>query len=125
MKFTAQDVVDIALGLMNDQKANAGGYSEFYLPILNTVLSECKDAENALRYRDGLEELQEAPYLESLGDIIPYRAELVRNVLPYGLGMFLFLGDDENVKATFFSSKYDEGKSKYSPAVYVETGDVY
>jgi hypothetical protein len=125
MEFTAHDVVDITLGLMNDQKANSGGYSEFYLPVLNTVLSECKDAENALRYRDGMEELQDAPYLKSLTEVIPYHAELVRNVLPYGLGMFLFLGDDENVKATFFSSKYDEGKGKYSPAVYVETEDVY
>lgn len=125
MEFTAQDVVDITLGLMNDQKANSGGYSEFYLPILNTVLSECRELENVFRYRDGMEELEDAPYLESLTDVIPYHAELVRNVLPYGLGMFLFLGDDENVKATFFSTKYDENKNKYTPAVYVETEDVY
>ena len=38
MKFTAQMLFDITIGLMNDQKSNSSGYSEYFLPILNTVL---------------------------------------------------------------------------------------
>ncbi len=125
MKFTAQMLFDITIGLMNDQKSNSSGYSEYFLPILNTVLSECLPHENTLRYRDGMEELSQAPYIESMSKEIPYHEEMVRNILPYGIGMFLFLGDDENVKATFFSSKYEENKTRYTAAIYVETEDAY
>lgn len=125
MTYTVQDLFDITLGLMNDQKANSSSYSEFILPVVNTILSECLVQENNLRLLNNQEVLTEAPVMVNFSDAIPYHDELVRNVLPYGVGMFLFLGDDENVKATFFSTKYDENKSKYSPAVYVEVEAVY
>lgn len=125
MTYTVQDLFDITLGLMNDQKANSSSYSEFILPVVNTILSECLVQENNLRLLNNQEVLTEAPVMVNFSDVIPYHDELVRNVLPYGVGMFLFLGDDENVKATFFSTKYDENKSKYSPAVYVEVEAVY
>lgn len=125
MTYTVQDLFDITLGLMNDQKANSSSYSEFILPVVNTILSECLVQENNLRLLNSQEVLTEAPVMVNFSDVIPYHDELVRNVLPYGVGMFLFLGDDENVKATFFSTKYDENKSRYSPAVYVEVEAVY
>lgn len=125
MTYTVQDLFDITLGLMNDQKANSSSYSEFILPVVNTILSECLVQENNLRLLNSQEVLTEAPVMVNFSDVIPYHDELVRNVLPYGVGMFLFLGDDENVKATFFSTKYDENKSKYSPAVYVEVEAMY
>lgn len=125
MTYTVQDLFDITLGLMNDQKANSSSYSEFILPVTNTILSECLVQENNLRLLNKQEVLTEAPVMVNFSDVIPYHDELVRNVLPYGVGMFLFLGDDENVKATFFSTKYDENKSKYSPAVYVEVEAMY
>jgi hypothetical protein len=100
-------------------------YKRNYLPILNTILSECLSRENSLRYRDGMEELTEAPNIQGMEETVPYHEELVRNVLPYGVGMFFFLGDDELERATFFSTKYDENKDKYTPAVYVEVVDVY
>ena len=125
MAYTAQQLFNITLGLMSESANNSPSFKEHYLPMLNTVLSECLSRENSLRYRDGMEELTEAPYISTMEDIIPYHEELVRNVLPYGVGMFLFLGDDELERATFFSTKYDENKDKYSPAVYVETEDVY
>ncbi|MBP3342306.1 MAG: hypothetical protein J6K99_07250 [Peptococcaceae bacterium] len=125
MECTVQQLFNITIGVMGDQISNSTGYKENFLPILNTVLSECLDNENALRQRDGLEELTEAPYMEAWDTVIPYHTELVRNVLPYGIGMFLFLGDDENVKATFFSSKYDEHRNKFTPALYVETEAVF
>lgn len=126
MNITAQNLFDITIGIMSDQKSNSGGYKEYYLPgILNTVLSECFELENMLRERDGQEILTEAPYVTKYDDIIPYHAELVRNVLPWGIGMLFLLGDDENVKATFFSSKYDENKAKFTPALYVDTEAVF
>lgn len=125
MEFTVQMLFDLTIGIMGDQKSNSAGYKENFIPMMNTVLSECLENENALRERDGMEELTEAPHLTEWDAVVPYRAELIRNVLPYGIGMFLHLADDENVKATFFSSKYDEHRKKFTPALYVETEEVY
>lgn len=125
MTYTAQQIYDITLGLMIETETSSTDYKNNYLPILNTVLSECLSQENNLRYRDGMSELTEAPTIQTTEETIPYHDELVRNVLPYGIGMFFFLGDDELERATFFSSKYDENKSKHSAAVYVETEAVF
>lgn len=125
MEFTVQDLFDLTIGIMGDQKSNSAGYKENFIPMMNTVLSECLENENSLRVRDGLEELTEAPNLTEWDTVIPYRAELIRNVLPWGIGMLLHLADDENVKATFFSSKYDDNKNKFTPALYVETEAVF
>jgi hypothetical protein len=125
MAYTAQQVFDITLGLMIETGTSSTDYKRNYLPILNTILSECLSRENSLRYRDGMEELTEAPNIQGMEETVPYHEELVRNVLPYGVGMFFFLGDDELERATFFSTKYDENKDKYTPAVYVEVVDVY
>lgn len=125
MAYTAQQVFDITLGLMIETGTSSTDYKKNYLPILNTILSECLSRENSLRYRDGMEELTEAPNIQGMEETVPYHEELVRNVLPYGVGMFFFLGDDELERATFFSTKYDENKDKYTPAVYVEVVDVY
>lgn len=125
MEFTVQDLFDLTIGVMGDQKSNSAGYRENFIPMMNTILSECMESENSLRMRDGLEELTEAPSLTDWDTVIPYRAELIRNVLPWGIGMLLHLADDENVKATFFSSKYDDNKNKFTPALYVETEAVF
>jgi hypothetical protein len=125
MAYTAQQVFDITLGLMIETGTSSTDYKRNYLPILNTILSECLSRENSLRYRDVMEELTEAPNIQGMEETVPYHEELVRNVLPYGVGMFFFLGDDELERATFFSTKYDENKDKYTPAVYVEVVDVY
>lgn len=125
MAYTAQQVFDITLGLMIETGTSSTDYKRNYLPILNTILSECLSRENSLRYRDGMEELTEAPNIQGMEETVPYHEELVRNVVPYGVGMFFFLGDDELERATFFSTKYDENKDKYTPAVYVEVVDVY
>lgn len=125
MEFKVQQLFDLTIGILGEQKSNSAGYVENFYPIMNTILSECLEYENALRQRDGMDELTEAPFLNAMDSTIPYHAELIRNVLPYGIGVLLALADEENVKATYCSSKYDEHRSKFTPALYVETGDVY
>lgn len=125
VEFTGQDIFDLTLGVMNEMRSNSGGYREFFLPILNAVLNECLPVENGLRLRDGREELTVAPFLHSLEERVDYHRDLIQNVIPYGVGTLLFLGDDENVKATYFSSRYDENRQRFGAVTYVETEDVY
>lgn len=125
MSYTVQNLFDVTAGLMNEERSNTSLFNEFVLPIVNTVLSELFNDENNLRIRDGQEVLESAPYLDSLDDTIPYHDELVRNVMPFGLGLYLYLGDDEMQKATYFSSKYDENRRRYAVAVYQATSEVF
>lgn len=125
MAYTAQKVFDITLGLMNESVSNSPSFKTYFLPTLNTVLGEVLEQENLLRYSDGMEELTAAPYIEDMAAEIPYHEELLRNVVPWGVGMVLWLGDDELERATFFSTKYEENRANMSAAVYVETEDVY
>ena len=66
MEFTAQKVFDITLGLMNENVSNSPSFKTYFLPTLNTVLGEVLEQENLLRYRDGMEELTAAPYIEDM-----------------------------------------------------------
>lgn len=125
MAYTAQDVFNITLGIMNDDSNNSPSFRTYFLPTLNTILGETLEHENFLRHRDGMEKLTAAPYIGDMGAEVPYREELIRTVIPYGIGMILFLGDDEMERATFFSTKYDENKNNASVAVYVETEDCF
>ena len=125
MAYTAQQIFNMTIGLMNEDINNSPSFKTFFIPTLNTILGETLEQENILRYRDGVEELTAAPFIENMEDEIPYHEELLRNVVPWGVGMVLWLGDDELERATFFSTKYDENKNDTSSAVYVETGDVY
>ena len=63
MEFTVQNLFDLTIGIMGDQKSNRAGFKEKFLPMMNTVLSECLENENSLRVRDGMDELTEAPNL--------------------------------------------------------------
>lgn len=125
MQFTCQMLFDITIGLMNEQRQNSISYSEFILPVINTVLSELLEDENAFRKMEGTDTLDEAPYMTDLNDIIPYHRELIQNVMPFGVGLYLYLGDDEMTKATYFSTKYDENRRKYAVAIYVDTSEVF
>ena len=125
MAYTAQQVFNMTIGLMNEDINNSPSFKTFFIPTLNTILGETLEQENILRYREGVEELTAAPFLENMDDEFPYHEELLRNVVPWGVGMVLWLGDDELERATFFSTKYDENRTNTSSAVYVETGDVY
>ena len=125
MAYTAQDVFDLTIGLMNDDANNSPSFKTFFLPTLNTILGETLEQENNLRSRDGMEELKTAPFLTDMKEEVPSPEELIRTVIPYGVGMILFLGDDEMERATFFSTKYGENKDNASVAIYVGTEDVF
>ena len=125
MAYTAQQIFNMTIGLMNEDINNSPSFKTFFIPTLNTILGETLEQENILRYRDGVEELTAAPFIENMEDEIPYHEELLRNVVPWGVGMVLWLGDDELERATFFSTKYDENRTNTSSAVYVETEDCF
>ena len=70
--MTANEVHEAALALLFENRATAGDYNTFALPLFNLLLPELLETENGLRRAAGREELEQAPLLGSLEEEIPY-----------------------------------------------------
>lgn len=125
MVFTAQMIFDITMSLMSETKANSSAYLPYFLNILNSVLQECLPAENGIRESEEEELLEASPFLVSLEEEIPYHQVMLLNVVPYGVAVLLAMGDDQNEKATYFSTKYVENMQQYGSVQFIEVVDVY
>lgn len=82
--MTANEVHEAALALLFENRATAGDYNTFALPLFNLLLPELLETENGLRRAAGREELEQAPLLGSLEEQIPYDERLLRGALPTG-----------------------------------------
>lgn len=115
--YTAHDIYKLALALLAEKEARAKDYNVFYPVLLNVVMVECFNANNAIRARDGLERLKksEMPYVEDEEKedfIIPYDEKLIREVMAFGLAAYLVLDDDKAISAAF-SQQYEARLSRY------------
>ena len=123
--MTANQLYRTTLAIMSENESNASSYTEFVIPNINVLLSELYDTENSLRASNGEVLLTEIPEITQLTDVLPYNEQLCRTVMPYGLAVYLSLGDDEYSKAGFYDSRYQTSKLKYSRANYVDVSDYY
>ena len=123
--MTANQLYKATLAVMSENESNASSYNEFVVPNINLLLSELFDAENSLRVASGANILINIPEIATLNDELPYQELICRTVMPYGLAVYLSLGDDEYSKAGFYDSRYQVAKLKYSKANYVEVEDHY
>lgn len=124
--MTVQQLYEAALALLSEQVQRAKSYNHFKIPIVNQIIAECFDTNNAIRIADGLEPLHKSqmPYMTGENDEIPYDIRLLRECMPYGVASLLVIDDDKS-KATVFSQQYESYKAKCSVAVSDEIVDVY
>lgn len=123
--MTANQLYRTTLAIMSENESNASSYTEFVIPNINVLLSELYDTENSLRASNSEVLLTEIPEITQLTDELPYNEQLCRTVMPYGLAVYLSLGDDEYSKAGFYDSRYQTSKLKYSRANYAAIEDHY
>lgn len=119
------ELFNITIALMNESKDNSTPYKEFTIGMVNNLLMDLFDMENAIRKHNKKELLESVPFVTSEDDEIQYDTELCYNVLPWGMGRQYFLGDDEYSKATFWDSQYAVNKDKYNKANYVDVVSYY
>lgn len=101
--MTAENLFYSALALLQE---DAERYEEYYLSVLNTLLSETYEINQHLRRSKGLNVLKDIPVLDMDGDEIPYEEELVRSALPYGLASRISLDDNDVSKCQFLHNVY-------------------
>ena len=67
-----------------------------------------------MRLFRGKETLDEAPYIKSLAEEIPYQPELTRVAFPYGVASWFFQEALDNFQAENYRSKYLSAVSEAS-----------
>jgi hypothetical protein len=129
---TAQDVFDIAMGMMDEVlngNTNTGDTAEYKgrtLYILNALAGELYPYSDT--YTVG--EAGKRPIVERIEDFasgIGLDDYICRSVMPYGLAAHLLL-DENPTSASFFQQRYEElvrGLSSGIPAASEDIVDVY
>lgn len=123
--MNVSQVYKTTLAIMSENESNASSYTEFVIPNINIILSELFDIENSIRSEVSVDLLNAIPVVSAMDEEIPYSEQLCRTVLPYGLAVYLAMGDDEYSKAGFYDSRYQMAKAKYARANYVKVNDFY
>ena len=107
--MTAGKIFQKACGYLSQTVAETEELASFAVLWLDTLAAEALPYENALRryYRDESKPpLAAAPRVQSLTDEIPYREEICRVALPYGLASCLFSDEENEYRAQDFRARY-------------------
>lgn len=133
MSTTAQQVFDIAMGMMDEVSdrgetvtADTTEYLNRTLFILNALRGELYPYSDTWE----LEEEGERPIarlIESLDSNIPLDDYICQTVMPYGLAAHLLL-DENPSSASFFNQRYEElkaGLARGLPTMSADIEDIY
>lgn len=118
--MTGNGIFYQALSLMNESRDNADGYIEYVPDIINKLLAENVEEINSSLLWFDKKPLDGPVQIETLDSTIEIEKVIqfdVKNLIANGLAQYLFLGDDEMSKATFFSSEYENYRRKMSRCV--------
>lgn len=102
----AQNIYEIASSFLYEVDGEDTDSKKFAVGFLNILLQETLNCENSIRLWKDMETLDEAPFLTSLNDDIPYQPELTRVALPYGLASWYFQEAMDNFQAENYRNKY-------------------
>lgn len=104
--MTGQDIYELASSFLYEVDGEDADSKKFAVGFLNILLQETINCENSMRLFRDLEPLDEAPFIKSLTEEIPYQPELTRVALPYGLASWYFQEAMDNFQAENYRSKY-------------------
>lgn len=121
----AQNIVELAVPYVGQTMEESEDLQELALPMLNVALQEVLPTENSIREAKGKELLDEAPYLESLAEDVPYAPTIVRRALPYWLAYRFLLEDDQGARAQLYYNEYISALREARKMIPEEVTDVY
>ena len=120
--MSAQEIFNTAVTLMFGEEADRPDYQPFWLDILNYMLAENFEINNALRAVRGKEVLQEPPRITDMAEEVGYEWELERQILPMGCAGYIYMEDESGI-ATTYKNKYEVERSRILYARYVDAMD--
>lgn len=121
--MTADDIFTDVMALMFGEEGDKDQYPPF-LSMLNIVLAETYELNNAWRRMTGKDELTQIPLIEQLTDEVDYEPRLLRMVIPYGVAGMLYAEDDDTGMGDYYRSKYEAAKSAAAFAEFTEVDEI-
>lgn len=125
---TAQEVFDIAMGLMDEVQngqtdtADTKEYKDRTLLILNALVGELYPYSDTYNV-EGSDGRPIAAVVRSFTRPIDLDDYICRSVLPYGLAAHLLL-DENPTSASFFQQRYEELRNKLTRGLPVSSEDI-
>lgn len=104
--MTGQQIYELASSFLYEVDGEDEDSKRFAVGFINILLQECLSCENSMREFREKELLEEAPYITSLTEEIPYQPELTRVAFPYGVASWFFQEALDNFQAENYRSKY-------------------
>lgn len=117
--MTVHDIIKTAFALEYEDIESDRDATRHSIEVLNTLLIDCFDAEQNYRESEGLELLNEVPFVSTLTDDVPYNAMLLRYTLPYGLEWKYAEQNLDQYRADQYKAMYDDTKMISGRAVWL------
>ena len=114
-----------SMNQMGETQKYRKDYAPFVMTLVNGVLADCFEFNNAMRENKGMEPLEEMPVVRSETDVIPYEYETLRMLMVYRLAYWLLFQDEENIKANAMLEEYELNMQKMSKALYTPIESIW
>lgn len=122
--MTADDIFNTVLGLMFCNKDEKADYEVSFIPMLNIIIAETFNINNARRMGNGKEEFLNIPQVGQLSDVIDYESIILRKVIPYGVAGMLYAEDDDTGMGEYYRQKYEAAKGETGYAQFSQIEEV-
>ncbi len=121
----AENIFETACGFLFEQAGYDVDFKRHAPVILNSLIAESLNCENAVRASRGEPELERAPLIESLDDDIPYCDAICLIALPFGLVSYFYQDEGDGYKAQDYRGRFVDALGEAAKAVITNTEDVY
>lgn len=122
--MTGDDLLKVCLAQIGHTKESNPAANEYFLGILNVVLAECLNIEEAYRRLNYLDILGDAPFITSMDENIGYSNHVLLNVVSKGISARLAGEEDNQMLANYYGTMYENAKVKAIGTAYVDTENI-
>lgn len=100
-------------------------YTRSLISISNKLIVELFGINNAIRRKNGKEKFTEYPIITSMSDTLPFEYQAIEGMFVYGLAYWLFMQDEEWIKANAMLQQFNAMKQQFAPCLYTKVRRTY
>lgn len=118
--MTSREIFNQCVSLMFGETADRDDYLPFWRDVLNLMLAETHELNNALRKAAGKPKLKEIPFVSSEDEEVECEPQIARLLLPLGGASYMFLEDEPQI-ASYYGARYRNLTNAAAGAEYVDS----
>lgn len=121
----AQEIFNRACRYIGQTPEESVDLEDMATAWLDSLVTEAFPYENARRLFEGEDALEVAPVVEDLDTDIPYREDLCRGALVFGLVSYFFMEEEDNYRADDFRGRFIVALRESERVAEEKVQDVY